>query len=164
MVGRLVQDEQVGGARHQARQFQPAPLADGQGRHRDRQVLLPEETEGQQTGRVLLGRAGKTGCEGSQQGLPGRYDGGQFLRQVSGTGRPACGARVGAQVTGQDAQQRRLARAVGAGHEQAVARPHGQLGDAQPVADGDAGQLGEGAARGGGCCGGRTEPVRRPGR
>jgi hypothetical protein len=91
--------------------------ARGQLGDRDAQVLLAEQAQRQEPPGVLVRRFGPPGGERGEQRQPGGVRG-QVLREVADPCRPACGARVRFQVAGDDAQQRRLARAVVAGDQQ----------------------------------------------
>src|SRR5690606_22597581 len=82
VVRRLVQDQQVGRVGCQPCQGESLPLSDGERRDRNRQVLFAEETERQQTVRVLVRRPRQPGLadEDLQQGTFGRRAG-QLLGQ-----------------------------------------------------------------------------------
>jgi len=132
VVGRLVEHQQVGTSRHQQRQVGPGALPRREGAHSTQHVVGAEtelRQQGPRLGLVLTGRR----TERADQRLLG-VEGAAHLVDLTHHDGPAEPRPAGRQrqPAEQRAEQRRLARAVGAGQRDAVAAVHGEVDRPQP--------------------------------
>ncbi len=133
VVGRLVEQQEIGGFRDQPGQIHPPALPVGQLTHAQAQVRGAEEAEGEQGVGVFVGGAHAAQPErlGQRQaGRPRRL----VLPQVPHPAGHPHRALIRPQFTGEHLQQRGLARSVGTGDEKPPAAAEGERTQPQTVA------------------------------